>query len=402
MQGVVHDRANPSIVYGVIDLVDSSKYRARRINRSRIQKAKSKYKAILSKLAHGNPASTYEEQCVVDLFGSEASLKSYRGAIRNIRCQVGQKDRFRDGIIRSGAYLERIREVFNSHRLPEDLVYLPHVESSFNLEAYSKFGAAGIWQFTRPTGRRFLTISYTLDERMDPIRSSRAAALLLKSNYEKLNSWPMAITAYNHGISGMLRAKRRKGSYERIFQEYKSRRFGFASRNFYAEFLAAREVAIQYQKYFGDLMLDSAPAVQEVVLPGYASLKKLAEYFGTDMDTLRDLNPSLRKPVHLGQKHVPKGYAFLVPVEFGRCPIDVDSELPEDMFQTQQKPSRFYKVRRGDTASMIASIHGIRLRDLILANNLNSRATIFAGETLRLPQGRVREDTSTRADLTQP
>ncbi|MEJ2221529.1 MAG: lytic transglycosylase domain-containing protein [Desulfobacterales bacterium] len=157
--------------------------------------------------------------------------------MRNLRCQIGQKDPFRQGIIRSGAYLTEMKQIFHDAGLPEDLVYLPHVESSFNPEAYSKFGAAGMWQFTRSTGKSFMTVSYAVDERRDPIISTRAAARLLKRNYKKLRNWPMAITAYNHGVTGMLRAKRRKGDYETIFKEYRSRIFKFASRNFYSEFL---------------------------------------------------------------------------------------------------------------------------------------------------------------------
>ena len=385
LQAVLHDREDLSIIYGVIDLLDPNEHRARRINRSRIKKAKNEYKAILRKLARGELPSTSAESDVANLFGSDASLATFQEAMMNVRCQVGQKDRFREGVIRSGAYLDQIREVFRSHGLPVDLVYLPHVESSFNPKAYSKFGASGIWQFTRTTGRRFLTMSYTVDERMDPIRSSSGAALLLKSHYEKLQNWPMAITAYNHGIVGMLRAKKLKGNYERIFREYKSRIFKFASRNFYSEFLAARDAAKHFQKYFGDLTLDTAPATQEVILPGYVSLKDLAEHFNTDKDVLKNLNPSLREPVCLGQKYVPKGYALSIPVDLAISSFDSVSTLPLDMIKSHQKPSEFYRVQKGDTASVVAAMHGISLRDLIIANDLNSRATIYAGEILRLP-----------------
>lgn len=391
-QGIIHDKVNPNIVYGVVELDDANECGARKINRSRVKKAKDKYKGILAKLARGEFPSTPREWEVADLFGSEANLTTFRKAMRNIRCQAGQKDRFREGIIRSGAYLDQMKKIFNSHGLPVDLVYLPHVESSFNPKAYSKFGAAGIWQFTRSTGRRFLTIDYTVDERRDPIRSTQAAALLLKSHHEKLQSWPMAITAYNHGITGMLRAKRLKGNYERAFQEYKGRRFKFASRNFYAEFLAATDVAKQHQIYFGNLKRNSAPKTQEVILPGYASLKELAEHLNTEMDVLRDFNPSLREPVYLGQKYAPKGYALRVPVDLVRFSMDLVSSLPQDMFKPDQKASQFYKVQRGDSASMIAAMHGISLRDLIIANDLNARATIYAGEILKLPLPRTESD----------
>lgn len=392
LEAVIHDREDLSIIYGVIELLDPSEHRARRINRSRIKKAKNEYKAILGKLARGELPSTSKESDVADLFGSDADTATFREAMRNVRCQVGQKDRFREGIIRSGAYLDQIKEVFSSHGLPVDLAYLPHVESSFNPKAYSKFGASGIWQFTRTTGRRFLTISYTVDERMDPISSSKGAALLLKNHYEKLQNWPMAITAYNHGIFGMLRAKKLKGNYERIFQEYKSRIFKFASRNFYSEFLAARDVAKYYQKYFGDLTLDSPPATQEVVLPGYVSIKELAEHFNTHKDVLKNLNPSLREPVCIGQKYVPKGYTLSIPIDLASSSFDSVSTLPPDMVKPHQKPSEFYRVQRGDTASVVAEMHGISLRDLIIANDLNARATIYAGEILRLPLPRRKTD----------
>jgi hypothetical protein len=83
-----------------------------------------------------------------------------------------------------------MKQIFNKFGLPDDLVYLPHVESSFNPKAYSKFGAAGIWQFTRSTGRQYLTVDYAVDERRDPIRASVAAARLLKQNYKKFKKWP--------------------------------------------------------------------------------------------------------------------------------------------------------------------------------------------------------------------
>ena len=93
-----------------------------------------------------------------------------------------------EGVIRSGGYMAEMKHIFRSHNLPEDLAYLPHVESSFNTSAYSKFGAAGIWQFTRSTGKNYLNIDYVIDERRDPILSTKAAAKYLKSNFENLGS----------------------------------------------------------------------------------------------------------------------------------------------------------------------------------------------------------------------
>ena len=372
--------------HGVLhELVDPDRYGGRKTNQKRIKKAKKKYKAILAKLMRGEaPVGPVENQ-VAGLFGKDTQPAEFRAAMKRIRCQTGQKDRFRDGIIRSGAYIDEIKGIFRSRGLPEDLAYLPHVESSFNPKAYSKFGASGMWQFTRSTGKHYMKVGYTIDERRDPIISSYAAAKLLKHNYRKLKNWPMALTAYNHGVSGMLRARRKKGSYERIFTEYRSRIFKFASRNFYSEFLAAREAAKNYRQYFGDLKLNRPVKSREVVLKGYVSLPQMARHLNLEIADLRELNPALRHPVFRGQKYVPKGYRLRLPYRNDEDWAVIVAKIEDQFYKHYQKKSRIYTVQRGDTTGEIARIHGVKLQDLIAANNLNSRATIYVNQNLRIP-----------------
>lgn len=387
IQGIIHDSRDLRMTYDVIKLKKSESRSAYRINRERMKRAIKKYKTILESLSRGRSPSTSEGKRVLALFGPGASRRDFRKASDRIRCQAGLRDRFRKSIIRSGAYIGEIRRIFRSHALPEDLAYLPHVESSFNPKAYSKAGAAGIWQFTRSTGKRFMKVGYTVDERWDPFRASHAAARFLKESYQILGHWPLALTAYNHGIAGMLRAKRSKGGYEEIFKGYKSRTFKFASRNFYSEFLAARDVAKNAKKYFGELALERPlkGRIREVVLKNYVPIKDLARYLNIDRALLRSLNPSLREPVHKGQKYIPKGYALRLPVKALRENMVASAALPKHLYRTQQKRTRFYRVRKGDTAGKIAGRHGVRLSDLILANNLDSRAIIYAGDNLRIP-----------------
>ncbi len=395
--GVIHDSRDLTIIYDVVKLVRQDRPGAGKINQARVKTARRKYKRILGQLAQKGVPATPEQERVAALFGSKAGQATFRRAMRRVRHQLGQKDRFRAGLIRSGAYLEEIQEIFRTAGLPEDLAYLPHVESSFNPKAYSKFGAAGIWQFTRSTGKRFMEVSYTVDERRDPIISSRAAAKLLKHNYRKLGSWPLALTAYNHGVAGMRRAKRSKGSYEEIFKNYHGRRFKFASRNFYSEFLAAREVAKNYRLHFGELRLDRPVPRREHRLTGYASLKSIAHHLEVDIELLRNLNPALRKPVYTGQKYIPEGCVI-------RLPIWIDQQvlvagLPPEVYKSRQKPSRFYRVQRGDTAGKIARMHGVELADLMWVNNLSSKATIYVGQNLRLP---TRDERAERLALAEP
>jgi membrane-bound lytic murein transglycosylase D len=313
--GIIHDDTDLSTVYGVIELLPPHMPASRHTNEERIRIAKEHYRKILENLAENGEPQDPEETRIAALFGPNARPDAFRDAIDNVRCQVGQKDRFEQGLIRSGAYLQRIKDIFRAHGLPEDLSYLPHVESSFDVTACSKAGAAGMWQFTPSTGKKFLTVNKTVDERRDPIRASEAAAKLLKHNYDRLGDWPLALTAYNHGIAGMLRAREELGTYEAVFENYNGRFFKFASRNFYSEFLAARQVAENYKEYFSDLRLNKSLMAREVVTKGRISVADISRHYEVDLETLRMLNPALGKPVFKGRRQVPKGYKLRLPAE---------------------------------------------------------------------------------------
>ena len=185
-QGVIHDAENLNIIYEIVHLKPLSQRNSRRLNRKLLKTTKQKYRNILSKLATGNPANSEEEKRVAKLFGPNPDPTILLEAMDKIRFQRGQKDRFQAGIIRSGRFIKEIRTILKSYGLPEDLAYLPHVESSYNYEAYSKFGAAGIWQFTYRTGKRYMKIDYAVDERRDPIIAAHAAAKLLQHNHKQL------------------------------------------------------------------------------------------------------------------------------------------------------------------------------------------------------------------------
>jgi membrane-bound lytic murein transglycosylase D len=215
--------------------------------------------AVLKKLGfkkYQTEELSFHELRIVHLFGSETDTTTFRQAAERVRVQEGMRESFREGLIRSKCYLTAIRDILKSEGLPEKLAYLPHVESSFNPQAYSKYGAAGMWQITRSTGKRYLRIDEKVDERRNLYCSTVAAAKILKENYRVLGEWPLAVTAYNHGRQGMLRAVDTLGTRNliTIIQEYQSRKFGFASKNFYAEFLAAVQVAENPSLYFGDLV----------------------------------------------------------------------------------------------------------------------------------------------------
>jgi membrane-bound lytic murein transglycosylase D len=384
--GVVHDSRHLEIVYGVIDLEPPETPGAGRINDRRMRHARNRYRRMIDRYLQNPGSERPDIKRMVALFGPTPDAKLLEQAKRRIRCQVGQRDRFRNGLVRSAPHADVIGRILREAGLPEDLIYLAHVESSFNSEARSKSGAAGIWQFTRRTGRHYLQIDQALDERLDPLRSSEAAAQLLKANYQSLGSWPLAITAYNHGIAGMRRAQRRHKTYAAIFAQYRSRRFGFASRNFYPEFLAAREAASKAHLYFQDIPSPIRQATFEVILDGFAPFHAIVDHFALDEQTVCRLNPALRPAVVQGLLHVPKHYALRLPAHEWRNHLAFNARIPPEIMHTRQKKLPVYRVRKGDTLAAIASRHNLTVADLVAANNLPDRGNrIYVNQTLRLP-----------------
>ncbi len=386
--GLIHDAEHLDVVYEVIDLPKGLSNRSRE---QRVEGAKSRIRAALRKLAQGKRSglSSYEAELLAR-WPAGVSNSTLRSAALNLRFQLGQADRYREGLVRSGAWRDYIEETLRAHGVPVELAALPHVESSFNPGAYSRVGASGLWQFTRSTGRLFLQVDDVLDERLDPHRATVAAARLLRKNHELTQSWPLAITSYNHGAGGMQRAARTLGTRDigRIVHEYKSRTFGFASRNFYTSFLAALHVDGNASRYFGDVPMHAPVAYERIELPHYYAARSLSSALGLAPDVLRRLNPALRPAVWQGSKHVPRGYTLQVPVGSLAQPASVLlAQVPESERLGSQHRDRYYRVRRGDTLSRIAARYGVRESELLAANDLRSRNRIRAGQVLVLPDG---------------
>ena len=380
-QGILHDQDNLAIVYTVVNLVDWEKKGSAQTNRRLIRLARQHYKSMLANLAEGKKPVTKDEKRVASMFPPN-SHHAFRKARDKIRLQIGQKDRFLEGVIRSGKYMPTIKQIFNSYKLPVELSYLPHVESSFNPEAYSKAGASGLWQFTRSTGRQYMLVDHIVDQRLDPYYSTRAAAVFLKENYEALGSWPLAITAYNHGRNGMLRAAKKYGGYEKIFAKHKTRLFKFASRNFYSEFIAALNVARRLEKN-KNVIQDRPEASIIVRMEGFAMADDIRYHFRLSEKDFVRLNPALREPVLTGKKFIPKKYYVRVPASDRTR--DLATKIPPRIYHPRQIRDKEYIVQRGDTAGAIARKYKISVTELIMANNLNKKAMIRIGQKLKIP-----------------
>jgi len=211
---------------------------------------KIKYGEILNRLASGHEPSNDDERRVAAMFKDEPA-NAYAAAAQNLRVQEGLREQFHEGLLRSRYYRPTMEKTFRTAGVPPELVTLAQVESGFHGGSRSSAGAVGIWQFTRDTGKHYMKITRYHDDRLNPQRSTVAAAKLLRSNYDTLGDWPLAITAYNYGTGGVARAAGiYGGDYSEMVQHYQGPRFGFAVKNYYAEFLAAMQVHRYEDKYF--------------------------------------------------------------------------------------------------------------------------------------------------------
>ena len=322
---VIHHTRYPWIVFKVVDVSeiinsDTPKIRwlrnvkADKFVTSELEKIKQALKEI-SKTGIVDPQNEQHQLVANTLSKLQGSLKeNAKEAFNSIRVQTGQKNFFQDGIETSHLYLNGMEDVFAKYKLPKELTRLPFVESSFNRHAVSKVGAAGIWQFMDYTGKSFMTISKHIDERKSPFKSTEAAARLLKENHMILHkSWPLAITAWNHGPAGVRRAIKAANSKEisDIVNNYQSRTFDFASSNFYAEFLAALYTEKYQDHIFENLDHEKALELHSVKLARSISAKELLRRSGIEKDDFLLFNPDLKKALEVNAS-IPSGFTVMV------------------------------------------------------------------------------------------
>jgi membrane-bound lytic murein transglycosylase D len=392
-EGFLHDERNLSVVYDTLKFGTGSSSRDRqRMVDERRDRHIAALRRIIAALPtdEGREALSADDKRMLALWGPNPSAVILKDATARIRFQLGQADRFKEGLIRSSSWEAHIAETFANQGLPPELAVLPHVESSFNAAAYSKVGAAGLWQFMRSTGRRYMRVDDAVDERLDPYRSTEAAAQLLAYNYRVLGSWPLALTAYNHGAAGMRRAKESVGTddFVKINRTYSSRTFGFASRNFFPSFLAALTIDENPEKYFGPLQRRPEQKFHEVALPAYIRLATLERALGVDREQLRVLNPAWRPTIFNGTRLVPRGYRLRLPADTAEkwTAELLAARLPANELYAGQVTPRTHRVRKGENLAVIAQRYGLTAARLAEMNGLSAKAALRAGRHLQLPE----------------
>jgi len=390
-EGLLHDRDYPQVVYEKFANGDRT---GKKLSEYVDHRRKVYIDAIIAVRDSAPAKWGPEAKRVAELF-KLAPEGAIAGAEERIRHQSGQRERFRQGLARSTMYLDTISAILKKNGVPDELKYLPHVESSFDAEAYSKVGAAGLWQFMRSTGRLYMKVDYMFDERRDPIISTNAAAKFLKANYDMLGAWPLAITAYNHGPNGIRGAVEKLGTRDIavILQKHESASFRFASKNFYSCFVAVLQIMEKPDKYFKDVKYSPKFAATGLKLPFAMKPDALCKALGITEEDFKTLNPSLRPVVFSQKKPIPAGYGVNVPGNISseaavaalhRTPLPMRTTPKE---AAESETEGYYTIVSGDNLAGIAKRLGVQMSELAAVNNITNSSKIQVGQVLLIPSG---------------
>lgn len=408
-QGVVHDPENIDLVYEVVDFssVENSGLPASirdKLKRKMVDEAKERAVSTLKKLSGLKSVKGLPEtdQRIWERFASDSDPDKFQKAMdpARLRFQLGQKDRMQSAIFLSGRYLEDFEKIFKDEGLPIELTRLVFVESSFNVLARSKVGASGLWQIMRGTAKPYRVISPAVDGRNHPITATKIAAKTLAYNYRMLGSWPLAVTGYNHGPAGVRRIVERyeTRSLPELIENVRSRAsFGFASRNFYASFLAAHHVEKNAARYFPGIQWSKKFDADEIKLPRSITHDQLVGWFGGDRTSLQLYNPHLTP--HAKLRGIPQGTSVLIPAEhyskalaaLGRSARTVASKPAERTSrgavaaESSTRGRTVHRVVRGESLTTIARSYGVSLSALLRENDMNLKQTIIPGQRLQIP-----------------
>ena len=237
--------------------------------------------------------------------------------VKTVRLQMGLKDRMEKAVFESGRYIPMMEEIFEKQNIPKELVRVVFVESSFNVEARSRVGASGLWQIMPILGKQFKYIENSYDKRDHPYFATILAAKILKQNYNILKSWPLAVTSYNFGVGSMLKIQKKlksKDAKEIFASDNLKKHMGFASRNFYATFLAALHVESHANIYFGEPMVVAKNLeVENLHITKKIKIDELVEKHSMTLVEFKKMNPHIKnKLLRLGQV-LPKGTLITVP-----------------------------------------------------------------------------------------
>lgn len=357
-QTVFFDKKHPEVIYEVMDFRDlkrsSRNLMAYEIVRERrLKKQMAEYRKAFasllkkSKRAKLNPDSPKLSPLERKILAA-TTLSEHQHPLREwnsgFHIQTGQRDSIIKGLLSAETFFPKMEEIFEELDIPKELTRIPLVESSFNLNAHSRAGAQGVWQFMPASGKEYMKVDPALgiDERISPLKATVAAARLLRRNLVIAGNWPLAITAYNHGYTGIkkLNAAQRETALDgRLFSlcsNNKRRTLGYASSNYYAEFLALLHAEAYKDLFYGDTPLPVAPALTFHRVNAPLTALEYSRRNGIPLQDFRLFNPDIRNV----NVRLPVGYYVILPGN--------DGEIDELISSIKSRPTRTHRFAGKD------------------------------------------------------
>jgi membrane-bound lytic murein transglycosylase D len=329
------------------------------------------------------PASAFKPMTLSLPAARQLTVPLNQRVLSYIELFQGRLHEFIDtGMRRGSRYLPMIQQIFTAQGLPSDLAYVPLIESAFRPEAISRASAKGVWQFMQGTAlENGLRHDWYIDERSNPEKATMAAANYLKTLADTFGGdWQLALASYNSGPGRVQKAIKSVGQTDFWSLAAKPAALPRETREYVPMILAAIVIARNPAQYGFSFDSEESPTFETVRLPRAVELKRVAEWTGTPIETLKALNPELRRPMTPIKDlnyalHVPVGTS----VEIARR---MDEAAGEDLVSLTH-----YTVKSGDTLAGVARRLHISRSDLAEANDLSATAGLKSGQQLMVPSG---------------
>lgn len=296
-------------------------------------------------------------------------------------------------------YMPIIEEALDLYNLPLELKYLPVIESAMNPMATSSQGAVGLWQFMLPTGKIYgLKTTTLIDERRDPLKSTRAAARYLKDLYDIYHDWNLVLAAYNCGPGTINKAIRRAGGEKDFWKLYNY--LPKQTRGYVPAFIAANYIMAYYCEHnISPLDMKLPEGTDTIHISRPLNLQQVADVCEINLDQLRALNPIYRKDIIPGNE---EPYPLRLPSNYISTFIDKEDSIynyKPEVYQTRRTTvavgntgksgskssgkAQYYKIKNGDTLGGIAARYGVSVSQLRRLNGIKG-SNIRAGKTIRI------------------